>query len=84
MVKNPSANTDIGELDPWVRKIPWRRAWQATPVFLPGEFHGQRSLVGYSPGGHRVGHDGATKHSIYISFFSVLRLTALCGSKNPV
>ena len=35
--------------DPWVRKIPWRRAWQSTPVFLPGEFHGQRSLVGYSP-----------------------------------
>jgi len=31
-----------------VRKIPWRRAWQPTPVFLPGESHGQRSLVGYS------------------------------------
>ena len=37
--------------DPWVGKIPWRRAWQPTPVFLPGEFHGQRSLAGYSPGG---------------------------------
>ena len=35
--------------DPWVRKIPWRRAWQPTPVFLPGESHGQRRLVGYSP-----------------------------------
>ena len=35
--------------DPWVGKIPWRRAWQSTPVFLPGESHGQRSLVGYSP-----------------------------------
>ena len=35
--------------DPWVRKIPWRRAWQPTPVFLPGKSHGQRSLVGYSP-----------------------------------
>ena len=35
--------------DPWVRNIPWRRAWQPTPVFLPGESHGQRSLVGYSP-----------------------------------
>jgi len=34
--------------DPWVGKI-WRRKWQPTPVFLPGEFHGQRSLVGYSP-----------------------------------
>ena len=32
--------------DPWVGKIPWRREWQPTPVFLPGEFHGQRSLVG--------------------------------------
>ena len=32
----------------WIRKIPWRRAWQPTPVFLPGESYGQRSLVGYS------------------------------------
>ena len=38
-------------LDPWVRKIPWRRAWQPTPVFLPGKFHGYRSLAGYSPWG---------------------------------
>ena len=36
---------------PWVGKIPWRREWQPTPVFLPGEFHGQSSLVGYSPWG---------------------------------
>jgi len=36
-------------LDPWVRKITWRRAWQPTPVLLPGESHGQRSLEGYSP-----------------------------------
>jgi len=35
--------------DPWVEKIPWRRAWQPTPVFLSGESHGQRSLAGYSP-----------------------------------
>ena len=35
--------------NPWVGKIPWRRAWQPTPVFLPGECHGQRSLAGYSP-----------------------------------
>ena len=39
--------------NPCVRKIPWRRKWQPTPVFLPGEFHGQRSLVGYSPWGHK-------------------------------
>ena len=34
--------------DPWVRKGPWRRAWQPTPIFLPGESYGQRNLVGYS------------------------------------
>ena len=37
--------------DPWVGKIPWSRKWQSTLVFLPGESHGQRSLVGYSPWG---------------------------------
>ena len=36
---------------PWVGKIPWRRAWQVTPVFLPRDPHGQRSLAGYSPWG---------------------------------
>ena len=35
--------------DPWVGKIPWRRAWQTAPGSLPGESHGQRSLLGYSP-----------------------------------
>ena len=39
--------------DPWVRKIPWGREWLPTPVFLPGDFHGQRSLEGYGPGGHK-------------------------------
>ena len=39
--------------DPWVRKIFWRRAWQPTPVFLPGKSHGQRSLTGCSPWGHK-------------------------------
>ena len=38
--------------DPWVGKIPWSRKWQPTPVFLPGESCGQRSLAGYSPWGH--------------------------------
>ena len=46
----------------WVGKIPWRRKWQHSAVFLPGESLGQRSLVGYSPWGHRkVGHNSATK-----------------------
>ena len=39
--------------DPWVGKIPWRKKWQPASVFLPGESHGQRSLVGYGPWGHK-------------------------------
>ena len=54
VVKNPSANArdagDIGSIPGWV-SVPWRRAWQSTPVLLPGESHGRRSLVGYSPWG---------------------------------
>ena len=38
----------------WVRKITWSRTWQPTAVFLPEEFHGQRSLMGYGPSGHKV------------------------------
>ena len=48
--------------DPWVRKIPWRRKWQPTPVFFPGKFHGQRSLAGYSPWGlKRIRYNLVTK-----------------------
>ena len=53
--------------EPWVGKISWRRKWQPTPVFLFGEFHGQRSLLGYSARGHRVGHDWAT----FLFFFHI-------------
>ena len=38
--------------DPWVGKSPWRREWLPTPVFLPRDFHGQKSLAGYSPWSH--------------------------------
>jgi len=52
MVKNPPTNAgDIRE--PWIGENPWRRAWQTTPVFLPGESHGERSLMGYNPWGHK-------------------------------
>ena len=44
------------DFDPWVGKIPWRRKWQLTPVFLPGKFHRQRSLVGYSVYGVTKSH----------------------------
>ena len=52
VVKNLPVNAgDVRDsgFDPWVGKISWRRAWQPTPVFLPGESHGQRSLMDYSP-----------------------------------
>ena len=48
VVKNPSANAGRRKrcrFDPWVEKTPWKGAWQPTPVFLPGESHGQRSLA---------------------------------------
>ena len=48
-----------GGFDPWVGKIPWRRKWQPTLVFLPEKSHGQRSLEGYSPWGCKVRHDWA-------------------------
>ena len=53
MVKNLPAMQERPRFDPWVRKIPWRRDWQPTPVLLPGEFHGQRNLAGYGPWGHK-------------------------------
>ena len=43
----------MSSFDPWVRKIPWRRAWQPTAVFLSGESYAQRILTGYSPWGHK-------------------------------
>ena len=59
-VKNLPAMQEAQEtwVDPWVRKIPWGREWQPTPVLLPVEFHGHRSLAGDSPwGSQRGGHD---------------------------
>ena len=52
MVKNLPAMWET-VFDPWVGKIHWRREWQPTLVFLPGESHEQRSLTGYSPWGHK-------------------------------
>ena len=74
--------------DPWVGKIPWRRKWQLTPVFLPGEFHGQSSLAGYSPRGrkesdkteglsthtHTHTHTHTQRTTIYPHFLTLLSL----------
>ena len=57
VIKNSAANiVDIQDRcgsDPWVRKIPWKRKWWPTPVFLPRESHGERRLVSYSPWAHK-------------------------------
>ena len=60
---------------PWAGKIPWRRKWQPAPILLPGKFHGQRSLVGYSPWGHKesdmIEHTYQT-YCIYMYAFSFI------------
>ena len=72
MVKNLPAIRPV--FDPWVGKIPWRREQLPTPVFWPGEFHGQRSLAGYSPWGHRE-QDTTEQLSLHFILYS--------GSTNP-
>ena len=48
-----AGDTGDAGFNPWLKKIPWKRKWQHTPVFLPGKSHGQRSLAGYSIKGHK-------------------------------
>ena len=55
--KEYACNSGDPKLNSWVGKIPWRRKWLPTLVYLLGEFHRQRSLRNYSPWGHRVRHD---------------------------
>ena len=57
--------------NPWVGKIPWRRKWQPTLVLLPGNFHGQRSLVGYSPWGRK---ESDTLGNFIMSLISFIRV----------
>ena len=75
MIKNPPAMQEIW-LDPWVGKIPWRREWLPTPVVLPGEFHGQRVLEGYSPWACKESnttntHMGRKEYRIYMKVYAV-------------
>ena len=59
----------------WCLAFFWKRKWQPTPVFLPGKFHGQRNLVGYSPRGHK--ESGTTEH-ISSSLLYGRTLTSVC------
>ena len=65
--KESACNSRRPGLDPWVRKIPWRRKWQSTSESQPEEFHGQSSLMGYSPLGHK---ESDTTEWLTLSFFS--------------
>ena len=77
MVKNLPAMWET-QIRLWVRKIPWRREWQPTPVSLPGKCHGQRSLAGYSTWGHKESDmsEEPQKHVIYL--FLVLSVFIHC------
>ena len=55
--------------NPWVRKIPWRRKWQPTPVLLPGKFHGWRSPMGCSPWGHKESDTNEQLHFLQWTTF---------------
>ena len=71
--ESPCSRYRRWEFHHWVKKISWRRARQPTPVFLPGESHGQRSLAGHGSQSHkRVRHDLATQKRLFILL--ILRL----------
>ena len=68
--------------NPWVRKIPWRRKWQPTPVYLPGESHGQRNLAGLQfMGSQRVGHNwtnlAGTQPLLHVKWIHLLNTNLL-------
>ena len=77
-IKNPMQCGRPG-FNPCVGKIPWRRAWQPTPVFLPGEFHGQRSLASYSPWGRK---DSDTTEWLSLSLFQLSRIRRKRGNSH--
>ena len=64
-----STEGDPGSI-PGSGRFPWRRKWQSTPVFLPGESHGRRSLVGYSPRGRKES-DTAERLHLHLYYFSI-------------
>ena len=82
VVKKLPADAGERESDPWVGKTPWRRKWQPTTVFLPGESHGQRSLVGSGPWGRK----SRTRLSNWALARSVLSklLVSLCFSPSLI
>ena len=70
LVKKICLQCERSGFDPWVGKILWRRKWQPTPVFLPGESHGRRSLVGYSPRGRKESDTTERLHFTSLHLFT--------------
>ena len=67
--------------NPWVGKIPWRRRWQPTLVFLPGKSHRQRSLMGYSPWGHKESDTTEQLHNNTKWYNQILKSTRLISGE---
>ena len=85
LVKNrPASAGDTGDMGliPWVGRIPWKRKWQPTPVFLSGKSHGQRSLVGYSPWGRKES-DTTERLSMSTKAWKLQGLTRVLGWGGP-
>ena len=82
MVKNPPAKAgdERHRFNLWVGKIPRSRKWQPTPVFLLGQFHGQRRLVGYLPWHHEESDTTEHVHTNGIIHYILLRLAFVLGA----
>ena len=76
--KESACNAGGPGFDPWVGKILWKREWQPTPLFLPGEFHGYRSLVGWSPWGCK---ESDTSEWLTFTFFHTVNIIFICTEK---
>ena len=75
VVKKQGESCKRGGFNPWIRMIPWCRKWQPAPVFLPGKFHGQRSLAGYSPWGRKEWDATEQREGSSVQFSSVQLLS---------
>ena len=69
--KRPGFDASVGV-------IPWRRAWHTTPIFLPGESRGQKSLVGYTPWSHKESDTTECKHSMAHELYYTLIFSHCC------
>ena len=74
--KEPACQCRRYRFNPWIGKILWRRKWQSTPVFLPGEFHGQRILMVYTP--------GLQKNQTWFSNWTTITATTTNNTKSSV